>query len=77
MPMKNFPRSSPNKANMNIKTIILVTIALIVGAFFALETALTFANRGLVFPVLTKAGIAAAALYYAISTIKKRKVQRP
>ena len=58
---------------MNTGTKILVVLAFLVAAFYVLEVALTLANQGLVGPVYVKGAIAAAALYYAISRLRKRK----
>ena len=58
---------------MKMKTKILVALAFIVAAFYTLEVFLTLVNQGFVGPVLIKAGIVVAAIYYAISAIKKGK----
>lgn len=58
---------------MKMKTKILVALAFIVAAFYTLEVILTVVNQGVVGPVFLKAGIVAAAIYYAVSAIKKTK----
>ena len=56
---------------MTIGTKVLVVLAFVVAAFYLLEVALTVASQGFVVPVFVKAAIAVAALYYAISKIRK------
>ena len=56
---------------MKIGTKVLVALAFVVATFYLLEVALTVANQGFVVPVFVKAAIAVAALYYAISKIRK------
>lgn len=58
---------------MKMKTKILVALALIVAVFYTLEVFLTVVNQGVVGPVFLKACIVAAAIYYAVSAIKKNK----
>ncbi len=59
---------------MKMKTKILVTLAFVVAAFYTLEVTLTLINKGFVGPVFVKMGIVVAAIYYAITAIKKSKV---
>ena len=61
---------------MNIKTKILVVLAFIVAAFYTLEVVLTLIDEGFAGPVIVKAGIVAATLYYAISRIAKSRVAK-
>jgi hypothetical protein len=58
---------------MNAKTKIFVVIVFVVAAFYALEVVLTLIDQGLTGPVVIKAGIVVALLYYAITRIVKSK----
>ncbi len=58
---------------MNTKTKLFVALAFVVAAFYALEVILMLINQGLVGPAFVKAGIMAAALYFAITRIAKSK----
>lgn len=59
---------------MKTKTKILVALAFLVAAFYAFEVILTLINQGIVAPVFVKAGIVAAAVYYAMTAIRKSKL---
>jgi hypothetical protein len=59
--------------SMNTKTTIFVVIVFVVAAIYALEVVLTLIDQGLTGPVVVKAGIVVALLFYAITRITKSK----